>query len=235
MNLSIEIDGARWHKDKYDKDYKKFQLLKEKGIVALNVRQVGLQSISENDIYFPRVFKDELLIITVLAAVIRLFPNNDRLSEIQQYLSAPEIKNRSLLNSLLSKLPGPLEGKSLADISKKIAAEFHPILNGEVTPEHIHNGSHRKVWWNCPVKHDPYLAVVKSRTLSGHGCPKCGAESSIRSRSTAIKVYKNRKHAGAYSSVSAAAKALKLSAASIMKHLGQGTQHRSGFTFERAI
>ena len=38
----------------------------------------------------------------------------------------------------------------LASIEPEIAAEWHPTLNGALTPEMVTAGSNRKVWWLCP-------------------------------------------------------------------------------------
>jgi len=54
-----------------------------------------------------------------------------------------------------------------------IAAEWHPTKNGDLTPEKVGGGAHRKVWWKCPKGHE-WDAVIKSRTgKSKCGCPEC--------------------------------------------------------------
>jgi hypothetical protein len=39
---------------------------------------------------------------------------------------------------------------SLATLHPKIAAEWHPTRNGELTPDRIVSGSNQRVWWKCP-------------------------------------------------------------------------------------
>ena len=59
----------------------------------------------------------------------------------------------------------------------EIAAEWHPTKNGDLTPEDIGAGSHRKVWWKCPEAPDhEYLALAYSRTGSRTGCPFCAGK-----------------------------------------------------------
>ena len=62
----------------------------------------------------------------------------------------------------------------LATISPQIAAQWHPTLNGALTPEMVTAGSHCKVWWQCPAGH-VWKAVVYSRTDGNRpaGCPVC--------------------------------------------------------------
>ena len=41
----------------------------------------------------------------------------------------------------------------LAAKAPDVAAQWHPTLNGNLTPEMVTPGSHRRVWWQCPLGH----------------------------------------------------------------------------------
>jgi hypothetical protein len=43
--------------------------------------------------------------------------------------------------------PGP--GESLSERYSAVAAEWHPDLDGELTPADVKPGSNLKVWWRC--------------------------------------------------------------------------------------
>lgn len=61
----------------------------------------------------------------------------------------------------------------LATRDPEVAAQWHPTLNGGLTPEMVTVGSHRKVWWECSLGH-VWKAVIYSRTGSKRcGCPVC--------------------------------------------------------------
>lgn len=60
----------------------------------------------------------------------------------------------------------------LASRFPAIAAQWHPVKNGNLTPQQVTPNSNRKVWWRCGKGHD-YRAVVAARTVSGSGCPYC--------------------------------------------------------------
>ncbi len=61
----------------------------------------------------------------------------------------------------------------LATVSPRLAAQWHPTLNGVLTPEMVTAGSHRKVWWQCAEGH-VWKAVIYSRTGGRKsGCPVC--------------------------------------------------------------
>ena len=59
----------------------------------------------------------------------------------------------------------------LASQYPDVAAQWHPTKNGDVTPDQVLAGSHRKAWWICDHGHE-WQAIVKSRTR-GTGCPVC--------------------------------------------------------------
>lgn len=61
----------------------------------------------------------------------------------------------------------------LATIEPRVAAQWHPTLNGALTPEMVTAGSARKVWWQCSDGH-VWKAVIHSRTGAKKcGCPVC--------------------------------------------------------------
>lgn len=61
----------------------------------------------------------------------------------------------------------------LATLEPGTAAQWHPTLNGALTPELVTAGSARKVWWQCAQGH-VWKAVIHSRTGAKRcGCPVC--------------------------------------------------------------
>ena len=50
--------------------------------------------------------------------------------------------------------------------------EWHPTKNGDLRPEDITHGSHKKVWWLCSKGHS-YYSVVSNRTKNNTSCPYC--------------------------------------------------------------
>ena len=71
----------------------------------------------------------------------------------------------------------------LASIEPKIAAEWHPTLNGALTPEKVTAGSNRKVWWLCPEGH-VWRTAISNRTNAKKrtGCPVCAGNVSQKHR-----------------------------------------------------
>ena len=68
----------------------------------------------------------------------------------------------------------------LATLAPDVARQWHPSLNGALTPQMVTAGSHRKAWWECQVGH-VWQAVIYSRTGPKKcGCPICAGRVSAK-------------------------------------------------------
>lgn len=70
----------------------------------------------------------------------------------------------------------------LVTLYPDIAEEWDYSKN-EKKPESMKPSSHDKVWWKCKTCGNEWKAVISSRT-NGCGCPQCGKEAIVKSRST---------------------------------------------------
>lgn len=69
------------------------------------------------------------------------------------------------------------EYNDLATERPDIAAEWHPGLNGNLTPENVSRGSPKKRWWLCPRFGHTYEMSVSKRTGEKQGnCPYCSSQ-----------------------------------------------------------
>jgi hypothetical protein len=59
----------------------------------------------------------------------------------------------------------------LATTNPDLARQWHPTKNAELLSTQVSNGSYKKVWWICDLRHE-WQSVVYSRINSG-GCPVC--------------------------------------------------------------
>ncbi len=93
------------------------------------------------------------------------------------------VKNRTRKDSGCPYCVGklPIVGETdLATLRPDIAAEWNWEKNGELRPENVTVGSHRKVWWRCNEGHE-WEATVKNRTRKDSGCPYCvGKKQAVR-------------------------------------------------------
>jgi very-short-patch-repair endonuclease len=78
-------------------------------------------------------------------------------------------------------IPG---ANDLATVHPQLAAEWHPVRNGELTPSQVRPGSDVKAWWHAACGHEWEATVTNRRR--GTACPSCAID--IRVPSTHIKL-----------------------------------------------
>ena len=67
----------------------------------------------------------------------------------------------------------PIKGETdLATLKPELAKEWHPTLNGDLSPSDIALASAKKVWWLCEKGHE-WQAMVANRSKLKSGCPYC--------------------------------------------------------------
>lgn len=60
----------------------------------------------------------------------------------------------------------------LASQNPKLAAEWHPTKNGELTPDMVVCRSQKRAWWRCENGHE-WNRIIADRHREGTGCPTC--------------------------------------------------------------
>ncbi len=66
----------------------------------------------------------------------------------------------------------PIRGENdLATVNPKLASQWHPTKNGELSPDMVSPKSNKKVWWRCELGHE-WTAEIVNRS-NGSGCPYC--------------------------------------------------------------
>ncbi len=70
----------------------------------------------------------------------------------------------------------------------KIAGEWHPAKNGNLSPDDFSYGSGKRVWWLCAFSHE-YSSTIHSRTNMNSGCPDCANLKSESSLANELKEY----------------------------------------------
>ncbi len=68
----------------------------------------------------------------------------------------------------------------------KIAAQWHPTLNGDRTPYKIAPGSNFRAWWLCDKCGEPWQVSANSRTNYNTGCPACAGKFATSSNNLAL-------------------------------------------------
>jgi hypothetical protein len=60
----------------------------------------------------------------------------------------------------------------LHTVNPSLAAEWHPVKNGRLTPRDVTPGSSKRVWWRCRKGH-AWEAIINSRNQGFGKCPFC--------------------------------------------------------------
>lgn len=76
----------------------------------------------------------------------------------------------------------------LATVNPRLAKEWHPTKNGDLSPFDITAGSGKRVWWLCPLGHE-YQATIHDRNSDDTQCPICNAKSQTSFPEQAILFY----------------------------------------------
>ena len=156
----IEYDGARFHKDP-EKDSRKNQLAKEKGIKLIRIREPECPKLDGSSIDILRENHKKSSLESCIMRVLELLGAHCSCSI--------DIKRDSVAIYELMNLQEKL--RSLASVRPDIAAQWHPVMNGSITSDRVSFSSKKEFWWICEKGHT-YSSAVGKRT-HGRGCPYC--------------------------------------------------------------
>ena len=70
----------------------------------------------------------------------------------------------------------PKAGESFGDLFPDVASEWHPTLNGELTPFDFSKASDMRAWWKCPKANDHEWQTMIKKRSKGTGCPFCAGQ-----------------------------------------------------------
>jgi hypothetical protein len=185
IKAGVEVDGVYWHRNKYLKDKKKADAIRSGGITLINVRQAGLEKISDTDIFHTPKDSD----LTVIKKIVRAINEQCKLSSdkrkaIDEYLLRQAFANDSEYKKRLNTLSSPLPGLSLLELNPALDKQWHPTLNGSLTSKDVTLHSGERVWWKCDKGHE-WQARIADRS-SGRGCPYCSSRAVCNDNCLAI-------------------------------------------------
>jgi hypothetical protein len=173
LNLAIEIDGVYYHKDKYEKDNKKTNILKKANVDLIRIREKGLPKLLNHDIICKTTKIDFSIFHNLIQQIILLKPiDYDVRNRIQVYLTQAEFANNKEFIRIWNMLPSPFPELSVEALNPSMAKEWHPSNNGSLTPMDVTINSHKRVWWKCLKGHE-WKATINDRSNKGTGCPYC--------------------------------------------------------------
>ena len=164
INVGIEYDGTRYHKD-VERDYHKDKLCLDQGITLYRLRE------------------SKCPVLTVTTSIIFILKDRSKdefLRAILWLLSSlgidsPDIDIERDLADIRARQYHLEQKNSLAKKHPELIDEWDTSKNGDFTPSNVSYKSHKRVWWKCSVCGNEWNAPISSRS-NGFGCPKCGIE-----------------------------------------------------------
>lgn len=199
MNVAVEYDGCYWHKDKVERDTEATRALVDDGWIVVRVRQVPLPVIGSWDVkgqqWPPDPHDMTVQVLRSIEAGVEAAPADHPARELLEEMRVRALayeaagvaqatkeaekaiaagKVNGARHGATSGPRTPKPGRSLAEMSPVVAAEWHPELNGELTAWDVVNGRNEKAWWKCSLCGRSWESAISNRTVRGTpGCPDC--------------------------------------------------------------
>lgn len=176
INVGIEYDGARYHKNRLDKDIAKTKRIVSHGIKLIRIREDGCPQLSMDECTCietgdtPNSLEGKLpILLEVLSQMVN------------QHFKLKNFDFQSMLLKLKSEFSTVPYDKSLEAYieklkhdGKSLAAIWDKNKNGTLTPRHVTTKSALVVHWLCPndSTHKGWRAPIHS-VVNGYGCKVC--------------------------------------------------------------
>ena len=192
IKLAIEYDGEAWHKaDKGERENRKWEICKSNGIKLIRLKE-HMNEDASNYADLALGIEGNLYEHDKLEQAIRMLLDNIDPESNPWTRRHPQFHSNVDINikrdeKEIRKYMTKLKGESFASLYSDVAKEWHPTLNGDLTPDKVKPHSDIKVMWVCPECGKEYSASVGSRSY-GTGCPKCGIKKNTRARSKKVQM-----------------------------------------------
>ena len=165
LRLGIEYDGAVWHQSP-EKDKEKNLLCKNYNIELIRIREKNCPAL-DDETYC--IVLEDYSIAALERAIKKIFIYiTEKVTQMDYKIEIDITKEEHCINELFIQTG---KQNSLFSKNPKLALEWHPTMNGKLTPEMFAASSHKKVWWICSHRHE-WQASINKRN-NGRGCPFC--------------------------------------------------------------
>lgn len=185
LSVAIEYDGIAWHSNlDLRKEKLKYQICKNHGIKLIRFKE-SIENILENEIADMIIFVEH-----PFTSGRNHFSYLDKaICELLSYLSVaqPIVDTKKDKTAIYENYLTILENTSLQSTFPELAAQWHPTLNGHLTPSMFMPHSSSKVWWLAECGHT-WNAQINVRTR-GNGCPYCAGQKVLKGFNDLKTVY----------------------------------------------
>ena len=193
--IGTEFDGYRWHKENYERDVGKFQRASMHLKTLLNVREEGLEKITNNDVWYSKGEDDLAIVMRIFQRLIEISDlGSDKKKFIAGYISEATFKNEKKYRLLLKFLKAPPPGKSLGEKHLESLVLWDYVENSPLTPYDVYASSGDSAYFKCPLGvHASKLRIisnfVKCLESDTKGCGDCYGNDAEVSRENSFGKY----------------------------------------------
>ncbi len=175
LKIAIEYDGWFYHKGQENRDLEKNKVIHSHGITLIRIREKPLKPVEEfgvinlqvkrsNDKETNRIIKD--LFNLIIAKFEVDLETKQKINNFEFDIEGDRFK-------ILNEIDLIRKEKSLSSLFPELSNEWHPSLNGKLTPDHVSTGSSMPVWWLCNKSPMHVWKAVIDNRVRGDGCPYC--------------------------------------------------------------
>lgn len=207
LNTGIEYDGKKWHTDKkLDNERIKYDICKQFSIRLIRIkenvvhyRNRKVTNVADETILMRKPFSGNtthyiLLDVAIRTLLARLKGEDDYLPQssfhsldfetsiktgpLRFFRQDGIVDSKRDRNLIMENYLVALEKKSFGELFPEIAKKWHPILNGNLSPNMFTPLSNTKVWWigKCGHEWENSIGVM----TRGCGCPYCTGQKVLK-------------------------------------------------------
>lgn len=176
LKQPIEYDGEAYHLN-VSKDLDKNKMIRENAHESIHIREPRCPDLNDSSFCFKieKLTSDYSYMNKVLEYIF------EKLEIEHNIVVNLEINVEKDLDEIQNMIKYSDVNNSISVTNPELLQEWNYDKNGNLKPENVTKGSHKKVNWICNKCGFEWKAVVKSRT-NGHGCPECGTRKCVITR-----------------------------------------------------
>lgn len=171
IKTAIEYDGIFWHKNKRNREEKKYRICQKNGIKLIRIKESGdmnYEGIADAVFHAANLDKKR-----VLNGLIINFIRELKRSSLFEGVMLPIISVDVIRDEFeIRKYMKELKTGSLEELRPDLAREWCFEKNGDLLPSMFSLGSDQKVWWKCSICGHIWRASIGHR-VNGTGCNVC--------------------------------------------------------------
>ncbi len=177
INLLIEYDGFKWHKDRYEKDMDKNIIASNNGFKLIRLREKGLNKLSDSDISIPFDFNikrdfdtQKKLVNLLLEKINELFYQEEKIFD--EYINEKSFKNIDEYNKYEHKI----KHKNTVKDNPLLLSQWDLKKNNNIDAGSVSLKTSRLYWWKCD-KGEDHSWESSPLNRQKRGCPFCSNKS----------------------------------------------------------